>query len=183
MKSSDGYFFIIGHKRVQKMNTGKAKGNKMERDVAKILSIWMFNDEHTLKREPTSGGSKHNYCGDIFPMKQIDWKNFPFLIETKTGYVTFTPTLWQYSKVLEWFNKSIIESKKHCQSVIFLICQFKNKPIILFTNEQVDLNKIVPLSILPNQINGHISWIQAYLFKDIIKLNFLDLFGKKIEYR
>jgi len=165
------------------MTNSKRKGGKMERDTAKTLSFWMFDDEHTLKREPTSGATKHNYCGDIFPMKQINWSNFPFLIETKTGYETFTPTLWQYAKVLEWFNKSIVESKQHNQRIVFLICQFKNKPTLLFTNYQVDLDKITPVSIFPNQVNGDINWIQTYSFKDIIKLNFLDLFGKEIEYR
>jgi hypothetical protein len=165
------------------MVLAKAKGNKMERDTAKTLSSWMFNDEHVLKREPTSGAIKYNYCGDVFPMKQINWSNFPFLIETKTGYETFTPSLWQYSKVLEWFNKSLVESKQHNQRIIFLICQFKNKPTLLFTNYQIDLDKIVPMSIFPNQINGDINWIQTYLFKDILKLNFIELFGNEIEYR
>ncbi len=165
------------------MVLGKSKGNKMERDTAKSLSIWMFNDQHVLKREPTSGAIKHNYCGDIFPMKQIDWSNFPFLIETKTGYEQHTPTLWQYTKVLDWFNKSLVEGKQHNQHIIFLICQFKNKPALLFTNYQISLEKITPVSIIPNQINGNLNWINTYIFKDVLKLGFLDLFGSEITYR
>jgi hypothetical protein len=165
------------------MVMGKKKGNKMERDVAKTLSIWMFNDEHVLKRESTSGASKVNYCGDIIVIKQINWSNFPFLIETKTGYENFTPSLYQYTKVLEWFNKSIVESKQHNQWIIFLICQFLNQKALLFTNYQLDLEKILPTVIIPNQINGEVQWIYTYIFKDIIKLNFLDLFGKEITYR
>ncbi|MFA7202521.1 MAG: hypothetical protein WC188_02245 [Candidatus Caldatribacteriota bacterium] len=162
---------------------GKAKGNKMERDTAKILSYWMFDDEHTLKREPTSGAMKYNYCGDIFPMKQIEWKHFPFLIETKTGYENNTPTLWQYTKVIEWFNKSLNESLQHNQHIIFLICQFKNKPKLLFTNHHFDLDKIIPLSILPNERNGSLDWIYVYSFKNILKLNFIELFNNIIEWR
>jgi hypothetical protein len=165
------------------MVLGKAKGNKMERDTAKTLSCWMFNDEHTLKREPTSGATKYNYCGDVFPMKQINWSNFPFLIETKTGYEQHTPTLYQYTKVLEWFNKASVEGRQHTQWIVFLICQFKNKPAILFTNYQIDLEKILPIVIIPNQLNGEIQWIYTYIFKDIIKLNFIDLFGEEITYR
>lgn len=165
------------------MVLGKTKGNKMERDTAKTLSLWMFNDEHTLMREPTSGATKYNYCGDIFPMKQINWAHFPFLVETKTGYESSIPTLWQYTKVLEWFNKSLNESKQHNQWIIFLICQFKNKAALLFTNYQLDLEKIVPITVLTDQVNGDINWINTYIFKEVIKYNFLDLFGKEIEYR
>ena len=161
----------------------KAKGGKMERDTAKTLSIWMFEDEHVLKREPTSGAVKHNYCGDIFPMKQINWANFPFLIETKTGYENHTPTLHQYTKVIEWFNKATIEGKQHNQWIIFLICQFKNKSALLFTNYYLDLDTILPIAIIPNQTNEDINWIYIYIFKDLLKLNFIDLFGKEIKYR
>jgi len=165
------------------MVLGKAKGNRMERDTAKTLSMWMFDEEHTLKREPTSGAIKHNYCGDIFPMAQINWSNFPFLIETKTGYEQHTPSFWQYTKVIEWFNKSTIEGKQHNQWIVFLICQFKNKSALLFTNYNLELKEIVPVAVIPNQTNGDINWIYTYIFKDVIKLNFLDLFGKEIEYR
>ena len=49
-----------------------------------------------------------------------------------------------------------------------------NKPAILITNYQIDLKKIVPVSIIPNQTNGDIDWINVYLFKELLKLNFLD---------
>lgn len=165
------------------MVLGKAKGNKMERDTAKALSIWMFNDEHTLKREPTSGAFKYNYCGDIFPMKQIKWLNFPFLVETKTGYEQNTPTFWRYNKIIEWIIKAINETKQHNQHIMFLICQFKNKPTLLFTNFQIDLKYILPTVIIPIQINGDINWINVYLFKELLKLNFYDIFGSQITYR
>jgi hypothetical protein len=165
------------------MVLGKAKGNKMERDTAKTLSIWMFDDEHTLKREPTSGAFKYNYCGDIFPMKQINWLNFPFLIETKTGYEQHTPTLWQYNKVIEWFIKATNEGKQHNQHIILLICQFKNKPTLLFTNYQMPIECILPVAIIPIQINGDINWTNVYLFKELLKLNFYDIFGSEITYR
>jgi len=161
----------------------KQKGGKMERDTAKLLSVWMFNNEHTLKREPTSGALKYNYCGDIYPQQQINWSNFPFLIETKTGYEPHTPTLWKYTKILEWFNKSSIESKVHNQHIIFLICQFKNKSSLLFTNYQIDLDKSIPLCIFPNKTNGEIKWIYTYLFKPILELNFNDIFSSEITYR
>jgi hypothetical protein len=166
------------------MLNGKRKGNKMESDIAKELSIWMFNDKDALKREPTSGATKQVYCGDIFPMKQIDWSHFPFLIETKTGYEQHTPTLWNYSKVINWFNKSVSESQKHNQNIVLLICRFKNKPILLFTNFQIKLNEIVPLSIIPNIVNDvFLNWINIYSYKQLLQINFFDIFGEKIEYR
>jgi hypothetical protein len=55
-----------------KLKTNSKKlGNAFERRVAKDLSLWIYNDPHVLKREPTSGATKDNYCGDIFPMKQL----------------------------------------------------------------------------------------------------------------
>jgi hypothetical protein len=165
------------------MVMGKSKGNKMERDTAKELSYWMFDDEHTLKREPTSGACKYNYCGDIFPMKQINWEHFPFLIETKTGYEQHSPTLWKYQKVLDWFNKSLQESHQHNQWIIFLICQFKNKPKHLFTNYQLNLEQIIPCSIIPNQTNNQLIWIYIYSFKNILEIEFLNLFGSEIKYK
>ncbi len=165
------------------MVLGKQKGNKMERDTAKTLSLWMFHDEHTLKREPTSGAFKYNYCGDIFPMRQIEWSNFPFLIETKYGYEQHTPTLWQYTKVAEWFIKASNEGHQHNQYITFLICRFKNKPTLLFTNYQIDIDKILPVSIIPIQLNGEILWINVYIFKELLKLNFMDIFGTEITYR
>jgi len=165
------------------MVQSKAKGNKMERDTAKALSFWMFNDEHTLKREPTSGAFKYNYCGDIFVMRQINWSHFPFLIETKIGYEQHTPTLWQYSKITEWFIKATNEGKQHNQWITFLICQFKNKPSLLFTNYQIELNKILPVSVIPIKLNGDIIWSSVYIFKDLLKLNFLEIFGSEITYR
>lgn len=161
----------------------KRKGGKMERDTAKSLSVWMFEDEHVLKREPTSGAIKYNYCGDIYPQKQINWSNFPFLIECKTGYQEHSPTFWKYSKSIEWFNKASVESRQHNQWIIFLICQFKNKPTLLFTNYQIDLHRIIPNVIIPNQINGQINWINVYNFKDMLKLGFPDIFGQEITYR
>ena len=134
------------------------------------------------KLQDTAWQSEHALrCKERFE-KNRD-KLFTFLIETKTGYENHTPTLWQYTKVLEWFNKASGEGKQHRQWIIFLICQFKNKPALIFTNYYVDLDKISPVAIIPNQINGDINWVYTYIFKDLIKLNFLDLFGKEIEYR
>ncbi|MDD4081790.1 MAG: hypothetical protein PHD05_00250 [Sphaerochaetaceae bacterium] len=156
----------------------------MENDISRDLSIWMFDDKNTLKREPTSGATKHVYCGDIFPMKQINWINFPFLIETKTGYEQHTPTFWNYSKVIDWFNKSLKESQIHNQHIILLICRFKNKPILLFTNFQIKLDQITPLAIIPNIIDDEIlGWINVYSYKQLLQINFYDIFGEKIEYR
>ena len=165
------------------MVNSKRKGGQFERDIAKTLSIWMFNDSNVLKREPTSGATKCNYSGDVFPMKQIDWSNFPFIMELKTGYEEHTPTFYKYTQILNWFNKSNIESHQHNQYIIFLICRFKSQPILLFTNYQLQLDKIVPLVIIPNQVENEIQWIYTYKFKDLLELNFLDLFGSEISYR
>lgn len=165
------------------MVLGKSKGNKMERDTAKSLSIWMFREEHVLKREPTSGASKYNYCGDVYPQQQINWSHFPFLIETKTGYEQHTPTFWQHTKIIEWYAKAWQESKQHNQYIIFLICQFKGKSALLFTNYQIDIDSIVPILIIPIPTDNDIDWVNVYTFKDLLKLDFHTLFKNEINYR
>jgi hypothetical protein len=79
-----------------KVGTSKSKGNRFERDIAKKLSIWYFQDPDALIRNPGSGsiatirsaqnGSKEAYmgipAGDIMQIKRHDLP-FPFSVEVK----------------------------------------------------------------------------------------------------
>ena len=165
------------------MVLGKAKGNQEERKQAKILSNWMFDDPNTLKRQSDSGALKDIYCGDIIPIKQINWSHFPFMIEIKSGYEEHIPTFWSYSKPANWYIKAVEEGKIHNQYIIFLICQFLNKQALLFTNYQLDLNKIYPNIIIPIPIENDLHWIFIYNLKWVLDINFMELFNKEINYR
>ena len=162
--------------------TSKSKGNAFERKVAKELSFWIFKDEHLLKRKSDSGMMKQNYCGDIFPEGQLprEWNGvFPFLVECKSGYSQHCPTFWKYGKVEEWFNKSYKESLLNKQSILFLICQFKNQRALFITNELLDMNKILFNVAFPARINGDIHYGYTYMYNKVLRMNFHELFDLK----
>lgn len=61
------------------MKNGKNKGNKYERDIAKLLTeAWGIK----FRRVPTSGGMEH-WRGDIVAVFDEDRIRFPFCIELK----------------------------------------------------------------------------------------------------
>lgn len=149
----------------------KSIGNTGERNIAKVLSIWIFNDQHVLKREPTSGGVKTVYCGDIFPMKPIEWEYFPFLIEVKWGYNDHTPTLYNFSIIEKWYLKAKKESQmSNKQDIILLICNFKGRQgVLLFTNTELNF----PYKCI---LNIKSECVFCYNFKEIIKYDFNEIF-------
>lgn len=158
----------------------KAKGNSYERKVAKELSFWIFEDQDVLKRHPTSGADKCIWCGDIVPLKQLplEWNaQFPFMIETKSGYEQHSPTFWRYGKIEEWVKKAYIEGINHNQTILFLICQFKNKSPLLITNYCINIDTLLFNVVFPVRLNGNIFYAYVYNFKDVLKLSFCDLFN------
>jgi len=162
----------------------KRKGGSYERKVAKELAFWMFNDPNFLKRHSSSGMDKSVWCGDIVPMKQLPdelWKrHFPFLIETKTGYDSHSPTFWRYTQIINWYNKAYTEGLINNQPIIFLICQFKNKQPLLITNYMIDLNKLLFNVVIPIERNGELNYVYVYPFKPILEKNFYDLIDLNI---
>lgn len=160
----------------------KQKGGAFERKIAKELSLWFFEDEDVLKRSPTSGADKCIWNGDIVPMKQLPdtWeKQFPFIIECKTGYEQFYPTFWNYNKIIEWFQKAYKESIDHDQHNVFLICQFKNRPALCITNIFIDLTVIYPNVIIPIHSEVLNCWLYVYDYKTLLTLNFNMIFQKE----
>jgi hypothetical protein len=157
----------------------KKIGNSFERRVAKDLSTWIYNDPHTLQREPTSGATKHVYFGDIFPVKQLEkgqpeWK---YLVECKYGYSQFTPTLLNYSIVEGWYLKALAESKQtKKQHVILLIMNFKNKKgILLCTNKELDT--ICCKCVLCIRNNGNFEWVFCYDYNEMLKYGYNEIFS------
>ena len=111
----------------------KAKGNAFEIKLAKLLSIWFFNDPDILWRDSTSGGRKIIYNGDVIPA-QVDkypWKTWPFIIEAKHGYKEFIPTLMNQDKVRYWLNK-LLSERTEKQFIPILIAKFHNSRMTMF---------------------------------------------------
>jgi hypothetical protein len=162
-----------------KQNSKKI-GNSFERRVAKQLSEWIYGDPHVLKREPTSGGTKNVYSGDIFPMKQLEvgQPEWTYLVECKYGYAQFTPTLLNYSIVENWYLKALAESKQTVkQKTILLIMNFKNKKgILLCTNKE--LEKIYCKCVLCIRNNGDCEWVFCYDYNEMLKYGYKEVFGK-----
>lgn len=157
----------------------KEKGNKEERKQAKQLSIWMFNDPDVLKRHHNSGADKTVYSGDIVPMKQLQffgWKKFGFMIEVKSGYSKDKPNFWKYEKIAEWYRKARIEGRQANQNILLLICQFKNMPALLITNQHFDGKVMFNVCIPINMYNGEIEYVYVYHLKNILKQKFTELF-------
>ena len=161
---------------MSKKNNSKEIGNTFERKIAKELSIWIFNDPHVLKKEPTSGAVKTVYWGDIFPMKQIEWDHFPFLIECKYGYEDFTPTLLNYRLIEEWYKKAYKESlESKVQEIILLIRNFKGRNGVLLCTNKI-LSNIIYKSIICINNDNKYELVYCYNYKDMLKYKFEDVF-------
>ena len=156
----------------------KRKGNNEELKQAKQLSYWMFGDETVLERHQTSGAKKTAYSGDIIPIKQLaqyGWTKFNFMIEVKTGYEQFKPDFWRYTKVTEWFIKMRQDGQQTGQDIGLLICQFKNMPALLVTDQHFD-GKILFNVSFPICSNGYVEFLYVFFLKDIFKYDFAELF-------
>lgn len=159
-------------------NSNKEKGNAFERQVAKDLSIWLFgkNNKNLLRRSADSGAQKVNYGGDIIPEGQlpIEWNSkWPFLIECKYGYRNIAiPTPWSRKWLTQWFLKSLEESKKHKQNIIFIINNFKNrKNNIITTNKLLNTKYILHELSFPIIKDNKVIHLFVYDYKKVLSIN------------
>jgi hypothetical protein len=157
------------------MKTNSKKlGNQGEREIAKQLSEWIFNDSHVLKRAPDSGAQKDIYTGDIIPIKMIDWGYFPLHIEIKAGYTDLTPTLLNFKMVSKWYLKCVEESTipGNKQEIILLIMNFKSRQgVLLATNKELN----IPWKCILN-IDPHI--VYCYDYKEMLSCyTFCEVFA------
>lgn len=123
---------IIDHSK-KKQNKSKREGNKFENKISKELGEWIFSDKFVFERDKTSGGSKNVYVGDIIPIKQINWRYFPFIIECKHGYKDRMANLNQQRAVKDWILKAQYE-KTEQQQYLWLIIQFQNYSTLFITD-------------------------------------------------
>ena len=53
------------------------------------------------------------------------------MIEVKNGYLKDIPTFWSHNQIDKWYTKAKSEASKD-QTILLLICQFKNKSSLIF---------------------------------------------------
>lgn len=156
----------------------KSKGGAFEREIAKELSKWIFDDINILRRESSSGAIKTLLTGDIIPVGQISdeyayLRRWPFHIECKTGYKEHSPDFWSHSIIEKWYKKCKQESIIHDQNIIFLICRFKNRKKLLITNhfyQNIQFNVIVNIENEP---------VIVYDYDNLLKIPFKNFYFKE----
>lgn len=155
-----------------KLNS-KNKGNRFERQVAKQLSKWMFDDDTILFRDSTSGGRKVSYRGDIIPVKQLpEWNHFKFYIEVKHGYNI--QTFCNYDLTKQWIIKAENDMTDD-QNILLLVVKHNYRQPYVIINRFVEcLNLSIILHI--NDKNYYV-----YSLKEILNLNFLIFFKNLVE--
>jgi len=171
----------------RKKGTNKAKGNGFEREIAKTLSEWIFNDEYVLGRDPTSGarntviGSNKVYAGDVVPVKQLPESvlppgKFPFLLELKTGYKKDIPTVFQQKIIHTWTKKLISELTEEQKTPIFILRFHYQPTMIVMPFELKSLHWEVCFNI-PILRRGYLKFY-AYPFNQIIKHEFSVIYDE-----
>lgn len=161
-----------------KKNRSKSIGNKFENRIARELGEWIFGDKNVFCRSITSGANRAVYYGDVIPLKQLGWTQFPFLIEAKNGYKQHLPTMMNWTKLKEWLNKYLKEcdqaKSETGQYVLLLICGFHNYTPLLFTNYKL---AGIPSDLMLSPLPDHSTMIYAYSFTKIKEYQFYDLFS------
>jgi hypothetical protein len=151
----------------------KAKGGKFEREIAKSLSIWLFNDPHILKREPTSGAQKvQHYVGDVVPVAPIRWSSFPFLIEGKNGYKDNIPTFNNQKMLRQWLTKLLSERTEQ-QCICWLIVRYHGRAPLIITDTPFNFYSPLTINI---QDSGNTIPFHVYEMRDLLKYNFYELY-------
>jgi len=149
----------------------KSKGNKYERETAKRLSKWMFNDNTILYKHEDSGARKVVYMGDITPkhVSKYPWHIFPFVIECKNGYAQNIPTLMNQNHLRKWLKK-LLDERSDEQRIPFFIAQYHHQIPILMTNIVLRHHYLVALNVHHDGVN---EFFYVYKFNEILKKDFL----------
>lgn len=125
--------FIMIKKTKRNPRNNKKYGSSWERDSARLLSVWLFEDENVLKRHPTSGAEKSISASDIIPMKNIDI-DFTVHIECKNGYETEIDIFKAKQQLIKWYNEAI-EKLKNKNETVWIIWKIPRRGILLCSNK------------------------------------------------
>ena len=125
-------FFLM--KKVKSKSTGgknKRAGSSFEREVAKILSNWVYGEDSVIRRHPTSGSEKDYGQGADVSVFQPGYEQFNYFVEVKRGYKT--DIFNARKQILEWYNTAKSKNKKNYP--IWIIWKILRQGIILATNK------------------------------------------------
>lgn len=108
----------------------RSKGNKFERDIAKLLTSW---SDISMKRTPMSGG--WSKTGDITPVKPEDMVKWPFNVELKKrenwNLVDLITGNNIKTSIISWWEQCLSDSSKSGKI-----------PMLIFT-KNLDINYCV----------------------------------------
>lgn len=120
------------------MNTknNKQKGSTFEREIAKKLSIWIYNKPSVIRRHPTSGSEKDYGQGSDIGLFQPNYEPFNYFVEVKCGY---KDDIFNARKqILNWYY--IAKEKNKKEYPIWIIWKLLNKGIILASDNKFKIN-------------------------------------------
>lgn len=126
-------------KRVAAGRKSKRKGNKAERDIAKLFQEWW--GVGTFVRTPSSGGwatvaarETFRTCGDII----TDQKDFPFTIENKAqeGWTLDQIFYNENALVIQWWKQTLSETPEGMHPLL-VIKRNRFKPLVIFQNNLI----------------------------------------------
>ena len=143
----------------------KARGSGFERELAKLLSIWVYGKESVIRRHPTSGAEKGYGDGADLAVFQPGYEEFNYFVEAKRGYKD--DLLNARKQILEWYGIAQTKNKKN--NPIWIIWKILNRGIILATNKK--LNVVEELFIIGE--------LFVYDFKELIKHDFKEITAKE----
>lgn len=151
----------------------KSKGNKYERETAKKLSKWMFDDPTILYKHEDSGARKVVYNGDITPkhISKYPWPIFPFVIECKNGYANNIPTLMNQNHLRKWLKK-LLEERTDEQRIPLFIAQYHHQIPILMTT--IILRHSYMLALNVHHKDGS-DFFYVYKFNELLKRDFISI--------
>lgn len=140
----------------------KAKGSGWERELAKLLSIWIYGKECIIRRHPTSGSEKGYGDGADIAVFQPGCEEFNYFVEAKRGYKD--DVFNARKQLLEWYSTAKNKNKKN--NPIWIIWKVLNRGVLLATDKK--FNIVSELFIINNEL-------YVYDFKELIQNNFNEL--------
>lgn len=169
----------------------KQKGSKFERDISKLLSKWWSKNERSdlFWRTINSGAmftnnKKNNFLNEVSDIKSIDENSKLFTdifnIECKFyKEIDLWNVINRNGDIIKWLDK-LLDECILTEKYPLLIVKQNNKPILVFTNEEIEKELIIYFGLKPRlDFIYNDSYISVYLLDDILNLN-IDIFKEML---
>jgi len=133
----------VDPKRSRIAKSAKAKGSNAQRDIAKVLGLWYFNDKDVFHSTPSSGGLRWKSKvggtrGDIVAADGIDW---PFSIEVKNQ----EKSNWDLYSLLTGTGPILKDWWKQCSEDAL---EVGKNPWLIFTRNNIPYFSIIEQFII-----------------------------------